>query len=100
MVDSLSGQVQRSVTEFRGRNVTAVSFDQFGNLWVGTSNGLFVVNRYNGAILRSIPGLPSNRVLAISPDTGNKVWVGTADGLGWVSLTTGVARSSEAFSRP
>jgi ligand-binding sensor domain-containing protein len=50
--------------------------------------------------LREIPGLPSSRILELSPDTGNKVWVGTSEGLGWVSLTTGVARSLEAFGRP
>jgi ligand-binding sensor domain-containing protein len=100
VIDPLSGQLLRSVTAFRDRNVTTVRFDENGNLWVGTQTGLFIVNRYNGAILREIPGLPSSRILELSPDTGNKVWVGTSEGLGWVSLTTGVARPLEAFGRP
>ena len=97
VVDPKTKTVLRSVTPFRGRNVTVVRFDAANHLWVGTDNGLYWVNYYNGAIETEITELPSSHIFSVSPDTGNKVWVGTREGLVWVSLRTGKATVHEIF---
>ncbi|MBF2028071.1 MAG: transcriptional regulator [Oscillatoriales cyanobacterium C42_A2020_001] len=78
----------RTVTQVRGRNVTALHFDNVSSIWVGTTTGLLRVNPFNGATGGEIPYLPSGRILSISPDTGGKLWVGTSEGLAWVNTTT------------
>ena len=88
-IDSKTGQLLRTVTQLRDRNVQAIAFDSTQSLWVGTRDGLLKLNPYNGAIVGRVPSLPSEDILSISPDTGNKLWVGTTEGLAWVSQVTG-----------
>lgn len=78
----------RVVSQLKGRDVTALHFDQVNSIWVGTTTGLLRVNPFNGATGGEIPNLPSGRILSLSPDTGGKLWVGTSEGLGWVNTTT------------
>ncbi|APZ45931.1 hybrid sensor histidine kinase/response regulator [Polaribacter reichenbachii] len=59
--------------------------DSKGNLWMGTSNGLFVITK-NGDTLKLkkslIPnrGLSDNDILALEEDNQNKMWIGTRNG--------------------
>lgn len=78
----------RSVTQLRGRNITALHFDSLSSVWVGTTTGLLRVNPFNGATGGEIPNLPSSRVLTLAPEAGGKLWVGTSEGLAWVNTTT------------
>jgi ligand-binding sensor domain-containing protein len=89
----------RTVEQLRGRNVTAIAFDQISSMWVGTTTGLLRINPYNGASGGEIPNLPSSRILAIAPDTGGKVWVGTSEGLGWVNTKTFQGFAHQTFQR-
>lgn len=53
-----------------------------GNLWIGTSNGLFVLNPNTNVIrnFNKYDGLPSNDILSLAV-TDSTVWVGTSKGL-------------------
>jgi ligand-binding sensor domain-containing protein len=100
-MNPVTGLVFRSVTPMRGRNVTALQFDaDSGDLWVGTDQGLFLINPFNGAIKEQITDLPSGNILSLSANTGNKLWVGTSEGLAWVSRNRNEARSHWTFTRP
>lgn len=78
----------RSLTQLRGRNITALQFDSINSLWVGTTTGLLRVNPFNGATGGEIGNLPSARIFSLAPNVGGKLWVGTSEGLAWVNTRT------------
>jgi ligand-binding sensor domain-containing protein/two-component sensor histidine kinase len=53
-------------------------------IWIGTNNGLYLLNTTKGIILRlnstSNPALSDNEVLSIEEDIQNNVWIGTNGG--------------------
>ena len=62
-------------------NVKTLARDLSGNIWIGTSNGLF---RYNGTditVFSTTDGLISNDVNDILTDAGNNVFIATSSGL-------------------
>ncbi len=100
VLNSRTGELLRSVTALRGKNVEAIAFDSTQSLWVGTRTGLPKLNPYNGAVVGQVSNLPSEHIVSISPDTGNKIWVGTSEGLGWVSEVTGRGTPHGTIVRP
>jgi len=64
-------------------NVTAVTTDQNGFLWIGTSNGLHL---YDGSSLtlfnrKNTPELCSDRIGGLICDNRNRIWVGSTKGV-------------------
>ena len=73
-------------TSLSNDRVSSMLFDKFGNLWVGTLNGINKVNLSNQkfASYQNRPGLPGdirNSVFAITKDTAGNIWTGTRGGL-------------------
>jgi putative methionine-R-sulfoxide reductase with GAF domain/streptogramin lyase len=64
-------------------NVTAVTTDRNGFLWIGTSNGLHL---YDGRTLtlftrQNTPGLFTDQIGGLICDSRNRIWVGTIKGV-------------------
>ena len=67
-----------------GTQVRALHEDRKGNLWIGTSQGLY---RKKGSVLKRFTeadGLPRDFILSIHESKTGKIWVGTANGLGFI----------------
>jgi ligand-binding sensor domain-containing protein len=64
--------------DLRAANVLGTTTDAAGDIWVGTSNGLY---HYDSAFRRKEILLPASRVTALLVDTHGLLWAGT-DGLG------------------
>lgn len=65
-------------------DVTGVSQNAVGNLWVATSgNGFSYLDKKTGQLknytMKSLKGLPSNSILSIQEDPFGILWVGTRD---------------------
>ena len=80
-------------------DVTAMADDFEGNLWVGTTDGLFCLTRKLFHSFTSRDGLLSDNVWSISPASRGGVWVGTDADLnlirdGHVSLASDKDRGS------
>ncbi len=68
-------------------NITALSNDNLGNIWVGTTNGLNKINcDSNGNFIHidnynhdknNIKSLSGNHITAICPDKDGTIWIGT-----------------------
>jgi ligand-binding sensor domain-containing protein len=66
---------------FGNGNIDCSLQDKAGNLWFGTSNGLY---KYNGESFTQFTvtnGLSSNEVFSILEDKDGKIWIGTKEGL-------------------
>lgn len=80
--DLTAKKKEKLLNETLGGTVMALTYDNAGNLWVGTiGDGLFVisvdgkVNRYSME-----NGLPSDNIVAIYYDKNNNIWLGTSGG--------------------
>lgn len=64
-------------------NVKCFYEDERGRMWIGTVNGLNVMNTITGQcrIYTTSDGLPNNYVYGIQPDAQGNVWVSTNNGL-------------------
>ena len=66
--------------------VRSILEDSHGNLWVGTTNGLFQQNAAGQQrIFSRNDGLPDNYIMALAEDDRGQLWVGT--GVGVAKLT-------------
>jgi signal transduction histidine kinase/ligand-binding sensor domain-containing protein len=66
------------------RHVAALHFDQFGRLWVGTSDqGVLVYDAEPGEkpVVHLLPG---REITSLQEDAAGNVWVGTTSGAGYV----------------
>lgn len=62
--------------------LTTVAEDGDHNLWIGTTNGLNVLNKITGEIRRiDANKLANNNIQTILTTKKNEVWIGTANGL-------------------
>lgn len=68
----------------RENNVTCITKDAVGNLWLGTDNGIFILNKENFNSYKYIPsnpdveqGISSFSVTALFTDNNQNVWIGT-----------------------
>lgn len=60
--------------------VTAITQDRFGYLWIGTLGGL---SRYDGSEFTNYTvrdGLPNNTINALATDSKGNLWIGTSKG--------------------
>lgn len=70
--------------------VQCIVFDPIGNAWIGTRNGLAILNlNLNWAILNtSNSNLVGNNIHSIVFDPDGSVWIGTETGVSHMTLTT------------
>ncbi len=62
--------------------INTMAEDDNHNLWIGTANGLNVLNKITGEIRQINPGKMSNNIIQkILTTKKNEVWIGTAFGL-------------------
>ena len=61
--------------------VTVVRFDNFGNLWVGTPNGIGMYNGSSWKHFTITDGLLSNSIASIAVSNNNLVWCSTGSSL-------------------
>ena len=65
-------------------NIQALHLDQKKNLWIGTDQGILLVNVNAGSqsspeLLDKSSGLTSNNITALSQASSGEIWVGTRD---------------------
>jgi ligand-binding sensor domain-containing protein/two-component sensor histidine kinase len=80
---------------FEGDDIKNLCFadDVFGNIWIGTNNGLYITTR-NGILLQhlhteSTPKISNNTILTIHRDKKNNMWLGTlGGGVNYIALNT------------
>ncbi len=59
-----------------------LSVDKYNRLWIGSMNGLYILDNDSVKELNTQTGLPSNEILSLCYDTvKNYVWIGSAKGL-------------------
>ncbi len=73
-------------TSLSGNTVNALYGDKSGNLWIGTTRGVCVLNRHSGTFLRirlglSPTGASAGNILCIFEDNQGLMWIGTDQGL-------------------
>ncbi len=59
-----------------------LSVDKYNRLWIGSMNGLYILDKDSVRVLNTQTGLPSNEILSLCYDTlKNYMWIGSAKGL-------------------
>ncbi|MBS1553066.1 MAG: histidine kinase [Bacteroidetes bacterium] len=59
-----------------------LSVDKYNRLWIGSMNGLYILDKDSVKVLNPQTGLPSNEILSLCYDTvKNYMWIGSAKGL-------------------
>lgn len=79
---NLYGNINGTAT-FSNQNVNQVFEDSRGLLWIGTRNGLNVLNRKNDqlTVLRKTDGLADDIICGIIEDNNKDLWVTTSNGV-------------------
>jgi ligand-binding sensor domain-containing protein/signal transduction histidine kinase len=75
--------------------VNAVLVDRQGMVWVGTQNGLDVLDPATGVVRSydTADGLPGNAVSCILQDARDGIWMGTNNGVARLDVRSGEVRS-------
>ena len=72
---------QDTNSNFNGSGSATIKFDQFNNVWIGTSIGLYI---YNGITWifwdENNSGLPDSEITDIAFDPNGVAWIGTSNG--------------------
>lgn len=64
-----------------------LSVDIYNRLWIGSMNGLFILDKDSIKILNTHTGLPSNEILSLFYDTAkNSMWIGSSGGLSSIDV--------------
>jgi len=67
---------------FTSNNILCLADDNNHNLWIGTLDGLNILNKKTGVIRKIfIPGIANNAISCLLIGKDNTVWVGTDSGL-------------------
>ena len=75
--------------------VNCISFDDAGNMWVGTTNGFCLYNPKNEKFMQIVADIPSKVICCIVP-VGKDLWMTTAKGLIRYNIDE---KSSQIFTR-
>ncbi len=70
-----------SINRLCDNNVTVITGDKWGYIWIGTNQGL---SRFNGVSFKTFTtksGLVNNQINALCTDNQSNIWVGTDQGL-------------------
>ncbi|MCX6120945.1 MAG: PAS domain-containing protein [Ignavibacteriales bacterium] len=75
--------------------VESIYEDSYHNIWIGTSNGLNLMNRESGTftIFRKEDGLPDNAIQGILEDNQGTLWLSTLKGLSRFNFKTKTFRN-------
>jgi signal transduction histidine kinase/ligand-binding sensor domain-containing protein/DNA-binding response OmpR family regulator len=67
----------------KSMNISCIEQNERGELWLGTSDGLFLFNPATDSIAHftTLQGLPSNTIISILQDLDKNLWLGTMKGL-------------------
>ena len=70
-------------------DVNAIIQDHNGLMWIGTKEGLSILNAQTGKFINieEKQGLPSNNIWNVLEDNSGRVWISTGNGLASVKLT-------------
>jgi len=69
-------------------NINIIFNDTNENLWVGTNNGLNIINENKIAKLNKSYGLLSDNITFFYEDSLNRIWIGTGNGINIIKGTT------------
>lgn len=84
-------------------SVFGMAYDNDGQLWIGTTNGLFVYNEKKGTLrqyLHSLSdphSLPDNHIWVIYNDSFGTIWI--VPGMGWRNTTNVRTTSQDIYPR-
>jgi len=81
-------QAQLSTSAIYGMQVRALLEDSSGDLWIGSSQGLFRKRGNEFKKFGQENGLPRDFVMSLHQARDGRIWVGTANGLGYVDPKT------------
>ncbi len=75
--------VENTNGKLSSNNITALRFDEQGNMWIGTDEGLNYL-RVNDQIIETWTeedGLSGNKISALEIDDAGQIWISTSNGL-------------------
>jgi len=72
--------------ELAEKDIRAISYDASGNLWICTSEGIFIYGK-NRIVITSDEGLSNNSCNDIFTDDSGIAWIATDNGLNSISLS-------------
>lgn len=75
------------------QDVFSLLFKDSTNLWLGTSNGIQIINRITGkrtGVFSVFDGLPGNTVTSILDDENGNIWISTLNGISRYNQTRDV----------
>jgi signal transduction histidine kinase/ligand-binding sensor domain-containing protein/DNA-binding response OmpR family regulator len=74
----VSGQNFENISRLNKKNVNALQQSNDGNLWIGTSDGLYTVTYLNNyALIKKYPELDGKNIWALKLGSANSLWIGT-----------------------
>ena len=84
--DSLITNLSR-FDEYDLSSSNVLSVDKYNRLWVGTMNGLYILDKDSIRVLNTQTGLPTKEILSLFYDTAkNTMWVGSSGGLSSIDI--------------
>jgi len=82
--------ISRGQSIVKKRIVYAVYEDIKGRLWLGSSDGLIVIDKGEQRVYTTADGMPSNTVFAINEDESGKIWFSSNSGLSCFDENEGI----------
>jgi signal transduction histidine kinase/ligand-binding sensor domain-containing protein/DNA-binding response OmpR family regulator len=81
--------IPKNVNSLVGNDVNTITQDRKGLIWIGTKDGLSILNTKTNSFLNIEEGvnLPANNVSNIIEDNAGRMWVSTTNGLASIMLT-------------
>ena len=81
-------------------NITCMSMDESGVLWIGTQNGLYKFQDGKFNLKTEADGLAGNIVNAVYADSRSQLWIGTPAGLSLIKANGEILNISESNGLP
>ncbi|MFC1550731.1 two-component regulator propeller domain-containing protein, partial [Candidatus Neomarinimicrobiota bacterium] len=73
--------IEYSKKELGGKKITALHYDNSGNMWIGTKNGVSVYDGKGWKIFKNVSNCPTKSVNSIISDSKENTWIGAKDGV-------------------
>jgi len=87
----LTDSVITNYTIINGNDISSsnvLAVDKLNRLWIGSMNGLFILDKDSVKVLNTDTGMPSNEILSLYYDiTNDHMWVGSAKGLSSLNIS-------------
>lgn len=81
--------------QLASNTITSISENEKGKIWVGTPEGLHIIEKFSGEVnlIQSSPSLPNslinNDIRTIYPDRSGAIWIITSEGINIYSRLSG-----------